>query len=110
VEEVVDETFIAHQKKPKSPKHLLMSMEEEEDVEDSSIHLGQKKAHHTCTMENNDHRSPLSDMDMPPPPPDLKLIRLHRKCQTPPGFSVLGISVLSAKGWVADLENVKVDL
>jgi hypothetical protein len=42
--------------------------------------------------------------------PDSKPTRLRKKRQSEPGLSALGISVLSAKGWVAGLDNARVDL
>ena len=112
VEEIEDEELIAQREKPKSPRHLLESLHEEDDTpnqpsgEDSSTQE-QKEVHHT-SRSKDDHAPPL--MDLPPPPPDSKPIRLSRKRQTPPGFSSLGVSVLSTKGWVSGLDNERVDL
>ena len=112
VEEIEDEELIAQREKPKSPRHLLESLHEEDDTpnqpsgEDSSTQE-QKEVHHT-SRSKNDHAPPL--MDLPPPPPDSKPIRLSCKRQTPPGFSSLRVSVLSTKGWVSGLDNERVDL
>jgi len=114
VEEVEDEAFIAQWKKPKSPKHLLVPIDEEEDApdqwssENGPVPLEQKEVHHTSTRECDDHPPPLTNF--PPPPPDPRPIRLCQKRQTPPGLSALGVSVLSTKGWVAGLDNARVDL
>ena len=114
VEGVEDEAFIAQRDKPKSPRHLLVPMDEEDDVAEQSLRenvsapLDQKEAHLTSAMDQ-DYRQPPLDT-FPPPLPDSKPTRLCKKRQTTPGLSAVGISVLSTKGWVGGLENSKVDL
>ena len=114
IEEVEDEAVTAQQTKPKSPGHLLVSVDDEDDVseqppkENASVPSDQKEVHHTSMMEQDRCHSPLPSY--PPPPPDSKPTRLRRKRQTEPGLSALGISVLSTKGWVAGLDNARIDL
>ena len=114
VEEVEDEAFIAQRRKPKSPRHLLVSIDDEDDSsekrpgENRSAPSEQKEVHHTSMTESDNHQPP--PISLPPPPSDTKPTRLHKKRQTEPGLSALGISVLSTKGWVAGLDNARVDL
>jgi len=114
MEEVEDEAVAAQQMKPKSPKHLLVSVEDDEDdpkqpsKEEVEVPLDQKEVHHASTKEYDDHQPPLASL--PPPAPDSKPTRLRRKHQTEPGLSALGISVLSTKGWVASLDNARINL
>ena len=91
-----------------------MPMDEEDDVaeqslrENASVPLDQKEAHLTSAMDQDYRQTPLDTF--PPPLPDSKPTCLHKKRQTTPGLSAVGISVLSTKGWVGGLENSKVDL
>ena len=114
VEEIEDEALTAQREKPKSPNHLLESFDEgdisiEEALDENTSTLEEKEVHHTSAMPEQEHHSPPLT-NLPAPPPDSEPIRLKRKRQTPPGFSSLGVSVLSTKGWVAGLDNEKVDL
>ena len=114
VEEVEDEATVAQREKPKSPKHLLVPIDEEDDPPDhpisdeGSVPVELKEGHHASSRHHGNQSPPLTDL--PPPPPDSKPIRLHRKRQAPPGLSALGVSVLSTKGWVAGLDNARIDL
>ena len=114
VDEVEDEALIAQRTKPKSPKHLLVPMEEEDDDQEElkgespSTPSEPKEVHLTSTTNSDGNQQPSGPL--PPPPIDTKPTCLHKKRQTEPGLSTLGISVLSAKGWVASLDNERIDL
>ncbi|EDR00752.1 uncharacterized protein LACBIDRAFT_333842 [Laccaria bicolor S238N-H82] len=57
----------------------------------------------------DDVESP-SDFQLPPPPKDLKPVRLAKKRFYPVGESSVGVSVLSVKGWVGNMSNPITDL
>ena len=52
----------------------------------------------------------FQDLPLPPPPKELKPVRLSRKRFFPAGESSVGVSVLALKGWVGNLANTQVDL
>jgi len=104
MEEVEDKAFIA-QREPMGNEDDVPEHPSREDV---SVPLDQKEVHHTSTAGYENCQPPL--MTFPPPPPDSKPTPLCRKCQTEPGLSMLGISVLSTKGWVAGLDNARSSL
>ena len=101
-------------------KHILISMDEIEDIDDNekpspsnegnnAPEREQEREAHQNMLQSDTVNVPLPN-DLPPPPADCKPICLHKKRQSPPGMSSLGISVLSTKGWVAGLDNSKIDL
>ena len=122
VEEVEDEAWDAYRKKPKSPKHLLEALD---DLDDHQIPQDTLADVPTIPPEWNAQKQVLDaeigfnkqdkqgaenpEVPLPPPPKD-EPYRLRKKRFTPAGTSALGVSVLSTKGWVGNLENAAVDL
>ena len=53
---------------------------------------------------------PQQDWQLPPPPKDIKPVRMPKKRFYPAGESSVGVSVLSVKGWVGNLDNPLTDL
>ena len=114
IEEIEDESWRIHQAKPKSAKHLLEEVhanndEDSADEEHISANVGQKRKEESYA-EGNSFVDTETTADIPPPPNIDKPIRLSKKRITPPGLSALGVSVLSTKGWVGNLDNPKIDL
>jgi len=121
IEEVEDETWEAHRRKPKSLQHILEPMD---DIDDSPAlqdklpgqsHSAVEVSKPKQTLESEKHptRSEIGQppgTTLPPPPKTEKPYRLPKKRFTPAGESALGVSVLSAKGWVGNLENGMVNL
>ena len=110
IEEIEDESWRAYLAKPKSVKHVLDD-ECTSDVEGNNtdgepvtVNIGQKREDRPVA---NDAQT---DADIPPPPKIDKPVRLRKKRVTPPGFSALGVSVLSTKGWVGNVDNPQIDL
>lgn len=122
IEEVEDEAWEVHCKKPKSPKHLLEALDNLDDcqtlqnasTDDMSITPDSSMQKQAMNMEigtgNQDKPEIQIPRVSPPLPPKDKPYHLQKKCFTPAGTSVLGVSVLSTRGWVSNLENVEVDL
>jgi hypothetical protein len=118
--ETEDEDVVAARNKPTSSNHLLISVDELEDLEggddpvpsnkDDENSQGQEKREAYQNARQSEATNEPSFDQLPPPPLDAKPIRLRRKRQSLPGMSSFGVSVLSTKGWVAGLENSKVDL
>jgi len=134
VEEVDDESDIAAHTKMKSTTHILIH--ESKAHEDQRPQMSK----HPPSVDNRSHRTPARDMEeqcstehhtqskpsvhaspnetietkqdmhLPPPPKELKLIRMNKKRFYPAGESSVGVSVLSVKGWVGNLNNTKMDL
>lgn len=86
VEEVEDEAFIAQRRKPKSPRHLLVSIDDEDNSsekqpgENRSAPSEQKEVHHTSMMESDNHQPP--PISLPPPhqtPSQLVFIRSAKR-------------------------------
>lgn len=122
IEEVEDKSVEAHRSKPKSQRHLLIGIDEVDDVPDSSQRQSHnqnqtaeevscKQALHSETTTGDDitveTHTPSASL---PPPSREEPFHLKKKRFTPAGTSALGVSVLSTKGWVGNLENGVVDL
>jgi len=133
VEEIEDEANVAAHAKTKSPTHILIHMSEVHkdkrpqmskhptvDVparqttckeEDNISHA----AHSTETESNvhalaNEADNVNQDAHLPPPPKELKLIRMTKKRFYPTGESSVGVSILAVKGWVGNLSNMRTNL
>ena len=52
----------------------------------------------------------IESFQLPPPPKEIKPIRMPKKRFCPSGESSVGVSVLSVKGWVGNLDNPLTDL
>jgi len=120
IEEVEDEDVTRARNKLTSPRHLLFSVDDTDDQDDrdKSIPLDKDVRHtqrnkrreaHQNTHHSESMNKPIFS-ELPPPPTNLKPIHLHKKQQSPPGTSSMGVSVLSTKGWVTGLENGRIDL
>ena len=122
VEEIEDEHEEAYRIKPKSQKHLLIGIDEVDDVPDAFEELshdqnskaGKVDCKHALHSEIQSDDKEIPDTHIPestlPPPSAEKPIRLRKKRFTPAGTSALGVSVLSTKGWVGSQDNGIVDL
>ena len=53
---------------------------------------------------------PPTSVQLPPPPKPIKPVRMPKKRFYPAGESSVGVSVLSVKGWVGNLDNPLTDL
>ncbi|KAJ7263773.1 hypothetical protein C8J57DRAFT_1626053 [Mycena rebaudengoi] len=105
IEEIEEEYWETQARMPKARKGLI-ELDSEPDVEDVvellqqiNVGMGADFAKESQTFE-----------ELAPPPVELSPIILPRRRHPKPGSSALGISVLSVKGWVGDLENGAVDL
>ena len=56
------------------------------------------------------NNSSACEQQLPPPPKEIKPIRMPKKRFYPTGESSVGVSVLSVKGWVGNLDNPLTDL
>ncbi|KIJ89795.1 hypothetical protein K443DRAFT_117513, partial [Laccaria amethystina LaAM-08-1] len=63
-----------------------------------------------CVDNSSIPGEPFQDSELPPPPKDIKPIRMPKKRFYPTGESSVGVSVLSVKGWVGHLDNALTDL
>lgn len=106
IEEVEDEDEKAYRSSPKALLHLL---EVNEDY-----HEAMKVDRDSVSTDPVDGPSgePLPPyLELPKPPaPDGRPIRMFRRRQTPAGTSAVGVSVLSAKGWIGSIRNPVTDL
>jgi len=91
--EVEDEFLEEHCTKPKSHVHVLVN---KTDMEPTNA-------------EMNDHAM-AHYVPLPLPPRTLKLVRMPKKQFYPVGELSVGVSVLSVKGWVGNLNSAKIDL
>jgi len=116
VEEIEDEYVEAQRTTPKLKKHLLVGIEEVDDVPETLEEPETEKVNCKSALHSDIHLGDdkVSDTHIPdttlPPPSIEKPIRLRKKRFTPAGTSALGVSVLSTKGWVGNHENGVVDL
>ena len=119
IEVVEDEEWELHRNRPKSPKHILIAAGEADDpIEEQPFTLlhnpdpSFSSVNEALGAESSADVLPEVEtptMSLPPPTQD-KPIRLCKKRFTPAGTSALGVSVLSTKGWVGNLQNGLVDL
>ena len=114
IEEIEDESWKAYWMKPKSTKHILDDeclSDSENCIEEEFVtaHMSQKQREELLA-ETDDIVETARITDIPPPPKINKPIRLPKKHVTPPGLSALGVSVLSTKGWVGNVDNPRIDL
>ena len=80
-------------------------------VEETSSALtaeSREKAFHKDDLSPD--KESLPGLQLPPPPKNIKPIRLPKKRFYPAGESSVGVSVLSVKGWVGNLDNPLTDL
>ena len=120
VEEVEDEEWEIHRKRPKASKHILMAADDVEDRLESQPTSPDKQHPSVSVNEAMEAESSIKGNALAPeskapttalpPPTQDKPIRLRKKRFTPSGTSALGVSVLSTKGWVGNLDNGLVDL
>ena len=109
--EVVDEFWEEHSAQPKSHVHVLINETDAEAVDNGTTPI-------TGTPVTSDVNVPAEansytathDTCLPPPPKDLKPIRMSKKRFYPSGESSVGVSVLAVKGWVGNLTNERIDL
>ena len=122
IEEIEDESMEAHHIKPKSQRHLLIGIDEvddahddpEEPSQDQDTNAEKSDCKHALHSEMSTNGEATADAHTSnttlPPPSNEKPFYLKKKRFTPVGTSALGVSVLSTKGWVGNLENGVVDL
>ena len=122
MEEIEDESIEAHRNRPKSQRHLLVAIDDDDDVADVLLEPSQnwqssteesefKQALHseTDTKDKAPTEAHTPGITLPPPSKE-EPFHLKKKRFTPAGTSAIGVSVLSTKGWVGNLENSMVDL
>lgn len=123
IEEVIDEDWIAHLSKPKSPKHLLEIVDEftlPESADSEKIEPNfRSPPHHsesveppTSSLQNEDvttKEASSSSTTTGPPSKDAR-IKLKRRRFTPAGSSAVGVSVVAVQGWVGSMRNDQTDL
>ncbi|KDQ65183.1 hypothetical protein JAAARDRAFT_109692, partial [Jaapia argillacea MUCL 33604] len=90
MEEVLDEDYLKPLKPPPSGSHVLELIEEQ-----------------LLSPVVNEHNNELS---LPPPPVPEECTGILRKRRTSPGFSAVGVSVVSMRGQLGHLANTEVDL
>ena len=101
--EIEDEFWEEHRLHPQSTAHILagaMDTEPDDDV---------RSTESTTPVEANSSTM-THEIQLPPPPRELKPIRMPKKRFYPTGESSVGVSVLSVKGWVGNLNNAMTDL
>ena len=96
--------------KPETHHHVSTPMEEDEvDQETEETHRNTFiSEQRTVTESSNSAVNP--EVSLPPPPQESKPVRMTKKRFYPVGESSVGISVLSVKGRVGNLNNVATDL
>ena len=123
IEEVIDEDWIAHLSKLKSPKHLLeivdeFSLPESADSEKiepnfrSPPHHSESVEPPTSSLQNEDvttKEASSSSTTTGPPSKDAR-IKLKRRRFTPVGSLAVGVSVVAVQGWVGSMRNDQTDL
>ena len=114
VEEVEDDFWTEYRAKPKSMNHVLSDALEEDDsvfkepVQTERGVYASEVSQEALTSEKLDHCE--TSAQLPPPPQETKPIRIPKKRFYPVGESSVGVSVLSVKGWVGHLDNLRTDL
>lgn len=122
IEEVEDEDYVAHQARPKSPRHLLEKIDElgfsdKEDLErvEPTFRSPPTKTDtvdpSTSNSEQEDMIKEVFSLDTTEGPPikDHK-IKLKKKRFMPAGSSAVGVSVVAVQGWVGSTRNEQIDL
>jgi len=110
LEEVDDEFWSQHYAKPKTQQHILT------DSDSNEIYPETKEAERYIFVSEQKSRTELSehsseqDKPLPPPPKEIKPVRMKKKRFYPVGESSVGISVLSVKGRVGNQNNDITDL
>ena len=109
--EIEDESWAEHRARPKSEIHVLTN-EKEAEIADrtESLDNGTKIISDPNGLAEAEGYAAIQDLPIPPPPKELKPIRMTKKRFYPAGESSVGVSVLAVKGWVGNLTNERVDL
>lgn len=107
MEEIDDEFWSEYNAKPKSSDHVLEenvknTRQSERNVYDSET------SQRVPTVEKPERSG--TTFTLPPPPKELKPVRMTKKRFYPTGESSVGVSVLSVTGWVGHLNNSPTDL
>ena len=109
--EVEDEPWAEHHARPKSNMHLLV---DESDMELTDPLTSANEETRVVTglnvLTEMEDQVNTQSVPLPPPPKELKPIRMTKKRIYPAGESSVGISVLAVKGWVGNLNNAQVNL
>ena len=114
VEEVEDEFWAEYRAKPKAPDRVLLDILEENASVPRESEQPERNVY-TSEVLQDEHTGERSDPDeasdpLPPPPKEMKPIRMIKKRFYPAGESSVGVSVLSVRGWVGHLDNSCTDL
>lgn len=109
VEEVEDDFWDKYRTKLQSTSHILeenLLATEEANEPTRTVHTSVTET--SCTAKSSEH--PETSIPLPPPPKEIKPVRMPKKRFYPAGESSVGVSVLSVKGWVGHLDNSQTDL
>ncbi|KAJ7264720.1 hypothetical protein C8J57DRAFT_1230490 [Mycena rebaudengoi] len=120
IEEIEDEYWANDARMPKARHGLIESSDSDSEAESDGEDINESsppEGIHSFPIVPKPYKDALDDFFaetevnvLAPPPKELSPIRLHRKRNPKPGDSALGISVLSVRGWIGDVENGEVDL
>jgi hypothetical protein len=99
--EVEDEYWESDARMPKSKKFILEEIEDGTEIEEDFVEVSETRL---------DTEEAWKGEDLPPAPEELNPVKIPPVRKTNPGQSAVGISVLSVKGWIDDVDNAPVDL
>lgn len=91
------------------------------DIEEINVEPFVIPDHYTSALASESRESPFDEntpsngepsqgFRLPPPPKEIKPVRMPKKRFYPTGESSVGVSILSVKGWVGNLDNPLMDL
>ena len=109
--EIEDESWAEHRARPKLDIHVLTDDGETEIAHHPELLGGNTKAvADPNRLAEAEGYAATQDIPIPPPPKELKPIRMAKKRFYPAGESSVGVSVLAVKGWVGNSMNESIDL
>ena len=107
-----DEMTADYQTGPRSSEQIPTPSERDEPFtnEYATAFVSENKGRNVYEDKPLTCSEPLQSQQLPPPPKDSKPVRVPKKRFYPTGESSVGVSVLSVKGWVGNLDNPLTDL
>jgi hypothetical protein len=108
IEIIEDEYWESQGRMPTAKKHLLEDESEWTDPPDKEAEVNRSSTHQEGAEEFCPETAPKPSV--PKPPKDMKPTWLNKWHSFNAGSSAVGISVLSMKGWIGNINNGQTDL
>ena len=111
----VEEITLSHSTTPETPERLSTFVGNDEPPipvvnEYATAFVSENRDDFSSETKPTVDRESSQDWQLPPPPKEFKPVRISKKRFYPAGESSVGVSVLSVKGWVGNLDNSLTDL